>query len=226
LFDWFLFHVEPEFALAAARYQRALLQRNGALKQEGADQKSLFAWNQQLVETGLIVSSFREREWVLLEPILRETLSSLLPELGQVSLVFNRGWRDGLSLLDAIEDRQRVDIARGFTSRGPHRADWNLSFEFASNRLWLSRGQEKNAYLAYAMAFLQRYRSIMGESAILCLDDVWSELDELHQKRCFSLAEASAAQVWITGTECRASRSAWQGAQRVFHVEHGAITHT
>ena len=224
LFDWFLFHVEPGFAAAASRYQRALQQRNIVLKQDGLHLNSLAAWNQQLADAGEIVSGYREREWCHLAPIMRATLHSLLPELGQVSVVFNRGWPDDICLLDAIDERQRVDIARGFSSKGPHRADWHSSFEFAADRLWLSRGQEKNAYLAYAMAFLQRYRVISGDSAILCLDDIWSELDEVHQERCFALAAESAEQVWVTGTECRSSSSFWSRDQRVFHVERGTIS--
>ena len=224
LFDWFLFHVEPGFSGAAARYQRALQQRNAILKQDAVAIKSLAVWNQQLAETGTVLSGYREREWVQLEPIMRATFNSLLPELGSASVTFNRGWSNDVSLLDAIEDRERVDVSRGFSSRGPHRADWFSNFALVSDRLWLSRGQEKNAYLAYAMAFLQRYRSISGESAILCIDDIWSELDELHQARCFALAANSAGQVWVTGTEQRASSNAWTRDSRLFHVEHGAIS--
>jgi DNA replication and repair protein RecF len=224
LFDWLLFHVEPGFAAAVSRYQRALQQRNGALKQEGLEPRSLAVWNQQLAETGTAVSSFREQHWQLLLPLMCSALTQLLPELGEVSLSFNRGWSADQSLLADIEQRERVDIARGFSSRGPHRADWQLSFERAVERQWLSRGQEKNAYLAYAMAMLQRFHQCVGESAVLALDDIWSELDETHQERCFALAFDSAQQVWVSGTEHRSTSAAWPGERQVFHVEQGVIS--
>ena len=223
LFDWLLFHVEPEFSLVAARYQRALQQRNAALKLEGADARSLESWNQQLALCGEQLSAFRESLWMRLAPKLISALSSLLPELGEVSVKFNRGWPNELTLAAAIQDRQRVDIARGFSSKGPHRADWGVSFARAADRQWLSRGQEKNAYLAYAMAVLQHYRKVSGESAILCIDDLASELDELHQQRCVSFAFECVDQFWVTGTQ-RLSCPTWPGARQAFHVEHGAIS--
>jgi DNA replication and repair protein RecF len=224
LLDWLLFHVEPGFAAVAARYQRALLQRNSVLKQDGLLPGSLAVWNQQLAETGTAVSSFRERHWALLAPLISTALNQLLPELGEVTLSFNRGWSDNQPLSLDIEQRERVDIGRGFSSRGPHRADWALSFEGAPQRQWLSRGQEKSAYLAYAMAMLQRFRQCVGESAVLALDDVWSELDSTHQERCFGLAFQSASQVWVSGTEHRDTRVGWPGEVRAFHVEHGLIS--
>lgn len=224
LLDWLLFHVEPEFSAAASRYQRALLQRNSVLKQEGLQPGSLAVWNQQLAETGTAVSSFRERQWGSLSPLICSALNQLLPELGEVNLCFNRGWSSDQSLLFDIEQRERVDIGRGFSSRGPHRSDWVLSFECAPERQWLSRGQEKSAYLAYAMAMLQRFSQCVGESAVLALDDVWSELDETHQDRCFGLAFESARQVWVSGTEQRSTRAAWPGDVRMFHVEQGRIS--
>jgi DNA replication and repair protein RecF len=223
LFDWLLFHVEPGFSSVATRYQRALQQRNAALKLDGADSRSLASWNQQLADTGIQLSAYRESQWLRLEPKLIAALSLLLPELGPVSVVFNRGWANELTLVDAINERQRVDIARGFSSKGPHRADWSISFALAADRQWLSRGQEKNAYLAYAMAMLMLYREATGKSAILCIDDLWSELDELHQQRCVALAFACVEQFWVTGTQ-QIDCPAWPGAQLSFHVEHGAIS--
>src|SRR6186713_557627 len=68
--DWFVFHVEPTFALSWARYNRALKQRNAALR-TGAREVS--AWDGDLVQTGAAIPEARQRTLERLIPCLAQT---------------------------------------------------------------------------------------------------------------------------------------------------------
>ena len=58
------------------------------------------------------------------------------------SLDFQPGWRrDEMSLADALLLARERDLATGFTSVGPHRADWRIGFSAIPGRAALSRGQ-------------------------------------------------------------------------------------
>ncbi|NJR44327.1 DNA replication and repair protein RecF, partial [bacterium] len=166
LLDWLLFHVEPGFAHAATRYSRVLKQRNAALKQDGANALSLGIWDHALAEAGALLASYRQAAWAPLQQHFADALSLALPELGAVQLNFHQGWPDEQGLIEALQARLAVDLGRGFSSRGPHRADWTLGFAEAHEKTWLSRGQEKCVFLAFAVAILKRFFELRGERAL------------------------------------------------------------
>ena len=210
LIDWLLFHVEPPFAGVAARYKAALRQRNALLKSE-SDPSELEPWTTMVTSLGMELATLRERyipEWI---NSVRESAGRLLPELGAVALHFKSGWPSDQSPSEAMAARLARDRALGYTSAGPHRCDWNLSFAQAPEREQFSRGQAKNACLAVVFGTLSRYHAISGEKPVLCLDDLFSELDQEHQAHCLRLAFEVADQVWVTGVVLSDAISAWPG---------------
>jgi DNA replication and repair protein RecF len=220
--DWGVFHVEHEFLSCWRRYQRALRQRNTVLR-EGARAGSLEPWEIEMAESGSRISAMRAAYMARLRPVLDEILSGFLGELGPVVLNLQHGWKEGLSLAEALEEGRSRDLERGFTGRGPHRADWSIGFERAPRREHLSRGQEKLCALALVFAQSRLFAEQCGEAPVWCLDDLASELDQDHQARVIRLAQASGAQVLVTGTELPAGLAEAVQPLKVFHVEQGRI---
>src|SRR5690606_13001780 len=90
--DWGLFHVEPAFLGLWRRYARALKQRNALLKARQRDAQ-LEAWENELDQTGALLTQHRERYLGQLQPYLASAMDALLPEAGATELVFQPGWR-------------------------------------------------------------------------------------------------------------------------------------
>jgi DNA replication and repair protein RecF len=67
--DWAVFHVEQGFAGSWARYQRALLQRNAALKSR---QSEVSVWDPELAREGEWMTAARERVVATLQPYWTE----------------------------------------------------------------------------------------------------------------------------------------------------------
>jgi DNA replication and repair protein RecF len=153
-----------------------------------------------------------------------ESAALLLPELGVPSVAFKSGWPPEQSPEAALSARLARDRALGYTSAGPHRADWTLSFESAPERDQFSRGQAKNACFAAVFATLAGYRALSGEAPLLCIDDLFSELDQAHQASCLTLAFQVAEQVLVTGVARSDALSAWPGATTQFAVSEGCVT--
>jgi DNA replication and repair protein RecF len=223
LVDWGLFHVEPDFLGLWRRYARALKQRNTLLKARVRD-RQLDAWDHELAEAGEPLARRRLQYLDALEPRLQAIAAELAPALGLARLVFHPGWsRDEVSLADALLIARDRDLANGFTSVGPHRADWRIDYVAHPARETLSRGQAKLTALAILLAQAEHHAAVCNEWPVVALDDLASELDLQHQERVLGQLKASNAQIFITGTEPPTSQTLRHSDTAMFHVEHGKL---
>jgi DNA replication and repair protein RecF len=221
--DWGLFHVEPLFLPVWRRFARALKQRNALLKASPSS-AALAPWDLELSEAGERLSRLRQEYLEQLEPFLVREAQTFLAELGPANLEFRPGWkRDDLSLADALLNSRERDLALGYTSTGPHRADWRIGFAGLPGREALSRGQEKLTALACILGQARGFATHRNEWPLVCLDDLASELDQAHQQQVLRSVAASGAQVLLTGTQVPEALLDTGLQYRQFHVEHGQV---
>lgn len=221
--DWGLFHVEPGFLPLWRRYARALKQRNALLK-SGAGGPQLDAWDHELAEAGEPMTRHRQHYLEQLQARLLAVSGDLVPALGASSIEFQPGWRSSeLSLADALLLARDRDRGMGYTTVGPHRADWRIDYAGHPHRESLSRGQAKLSALSALLAQAEDYAQRRGEWPIMALDDLASELDRNHQRRVLQRLLGSGAQVFVTGTESPSALTELEVAPTWFHVEHGLI---
>jgi DNA replication and repair protein RecF len=218
LLDWMMFHVEPGFFEAWSKYRRALRQRNALLKHSPTAQELAY-WNELLAAAGECLAELRASHWDKWQMVLSEILCQALPGLGASTIHFRRGWNKDQTLAQSIADNQQRDLEQGHTGRGPHRADWSVQFEHAPTRESLSRGQQKAVCFAAMQASVSLLLAHHCEPPVLCLDDLFSELDMAHQSRCLAVAESLGCQVLVTGTSFSPALETWQGEKRLFHVK-------
>ena len=226
--DWGLFHVEPSFLPLWRRYARALKQRNALLKsRSGANQLQacqLEAWEQEMATTGESLTQHRQGYLEQLQPQLQVVLAALLPAAGSSTLDFQPGWRrEELGLADALLLSRDRDFAAGFTSVGPHRADWRIEQAGIPGRTALSRGQAKLTALSALLAQAEHHAQLRGQWPIVAIDDLASELDRVHQRRVLGRLQGSGAQVFITATEPPSALRELDAPVAVFHVKQGQI---
>src|SRR3546814_9301224 len=96
--------------------------------------------------------------------------------------------RRSSDLLRASRERDQI---LGFTSVGPHRADWRMRFGKLTAREGLSRGQTKLAALACVLAQAQQFSVVRGYWPLVCLDDL--ARSEEHTSELQSLMRISYA---------------------------------
>jgi len=221
--DWGVFHVEQDFPAISRRFRRALKQRNAVLR-SNATAAELSAWDGELAPAALALHAARLRYFERLSPILLERLRTLLPDLGEPILQYLPGWNTERELALALGESHGTDRLRGHTTRGPHRADWKLSFELAPRREQLSRGQEKLCAIACMLAQAQLYQIDHGEWPIVVLDDLPSELDLAHQRTVVNALIQEAVQIFLTSTEVPRCLADAAVPFITFHVEQGRVS--
>ncbi len=223
LLDLGLFHVEQGYLLKWRRFQRALKQRNAALRERGYSRNAEI-WEQPLAAAGDVLAGDRRAWCESLSPYIAQSLDLFLPEFGAARLRWRRGWPEDLSLADALAASRERDRDLGYTVRGPQRGDMRVEFSDGGGRYELSRGQQKLVALALLLATASAMRERSAVAPIIALDDLPSELDVEKQRLCLRWCSGLGSQVWITGTQLPAGLSEWSGSCERFHVEQGVLS--
>jgi DNA replication and repair protein RecF len=219
--DWGVFHVEPSFVEHWRRYQRALRQRNAALR-SGQSSAAVRAWDPELLEAGQVVADFRARYLEALRPHVAAVATRLLGASLEISL--HQGWAAERDLREAVEAAWPKDQERGLTHAGPHRADLGVRFAGAPARDRISRGQQKLAAAALLLGQLRCDAEQGSPVAALLVDDPAAELDLEHLERLLSEIVELPAQLFVTALDPANPALAILPEGHRFHVEHGAVT--
>ncbi len=214
--DWLVFHVEPTFATQWARYQRALKQRNAALK-AGAGNDS--DWDPILIDAGTRISDARRAALNRLQPYLHKLLAAFSGL--EVEAAFQAGWAAERTLEEQLRLNVPRDRERGVTHSGPHRADVDLRLNGRIAREVLSRGQQKLTAVAMIVSQLQLLRDALGMRATLLLDDPAAELDSKNLQRLFD--ELASLKCQMIATSLTPETALFQAPNATFHVEQGRV---
>jgi DNA replication and repair protein RecF len=211
--DIALCQVDAEYCRRLSRFNRVLTERNALLRQwheRRIDPDELAYWDEQLVAYGVTVMLCRRDAVHELGTRAAEIHHQLSGGLERLRLGYEPTLP--LNLSDDAESLARTyrselarlrprEIERGATLIGPHRDELRFT---ANDTIDLgqfgSRGQQRTAVIALKLAEMGWMRQQTGESPILLLDEVLSELDA--NRRDFLLAHVNGVeQAIITTTD-------------------------
>lgn len=219
LLDWGVFHVKQDYLMAWRRYQRALLQRNAALR-AGQDQASLATWEREMANQGEVVDQHRSAYAARLKVAFEAMASRLLPD--GATFDYRRGWSADESLERAIGSRRARDQQLRTTTCGPHRADLALRTPGGLARDLVSRGQQKMLACAFILAQMQVRAADSSVPTCLLLDDPAAELDVDNLGKLLAAVASIPSQLIVTSvTDAGLSGI---NIRRKFHVEQGRFT--
>lgn len=192
-------------------YNRVLSQRNVYLRRlppTAASELALAAWDEALVRHGAELMVRRRAALEEISPWLEErhrelsggrrlevTYSPSVPMDGRMSLA-----EVSAALLTELEKRRREELERGITLSGPQRDEISFTLEGRDLKCFGSQGEQRTAALAWKLAEVEFIQAHTGESPLLLLDDVYSELDP--QRRAYLTARTGgSAQTFITSAD-------------------------
>lgn len=219
--DWGVFHVEPAFFPAWQRYQRALRQRNAALR---SDQSFTYAsaWDQELVDAATAIDAVRRRYVKRLGPRVA-VFTERLAAIEHVTLAYRSGWPEAVELAAALQESRHRDREAGHTTVGPHRADLQVNVGGVRAAGRVSRGQQKLLVGALLLAQAALFHESTGKTSLILVDDLAAELDAGNRRRFMDLLTALPAQSFVTAIDPESLLADYSGSARVFHVEHGRL---
>ncbi len=218
--DDLLVQLRPRYRSVRQEFERALRQRNAALRDYLEREARLYG--APLAEAAAAVLEARRMVAEEIRPAATD-LYGELAERGTLDLIYrDTSEADGRTGDDLTahftriyEDSLWTDLERRRTTVGPHRDDLDVLLNGKEARWYASRGEQRSATLAFRLAELK-----LLPEAVLLLDDVLSELDPERRRRVFEVTEGTQTVVTATDPE---SIPAAAKVETVWRVEDGAL---
>ena len=210
--DQALCQLRPNYEAALTEYNRILEQKNRILKdrhENPALLELLPDYNTRLCQVGALLISYRARFYEGLgreASVFHKNFSGgkeeFLLEYKTVSNIDDPfASREVLAgkLQEHLESHYRAELESSQCLTGPHKDDFDVSLSGMSLKAFGSQGQTRTAAISLKLAQRELMKKESGETPVLLLDDVLSELDPGRQD--FVLNQIEGGQVFITCCE-------------------------
>jgi DNA replication and repair protein RecF len=217
-----VFNLRPDYLATAQDYERVLRTRNTVLRQAGDGaldrrrlEDMLAVYDLQLARLGAQVIAARQAfvgvvrdelaaAFVAITRTERRAAVRYVVRAEQASAASGAGAGSGAAtedaMLAAIRAARVKDLATRATQVGPHRDDLVFELDGREAGSYASQGQLRAIMLAWKTAELAVLSRAHGDSPILLLDDVSSELDPQRNEYLFEHLAGLAGQCFITTT--------------------------
>jgi DNA replication and repair protein RecF len=126
------------------------------------------------------------------------------------------------NFLAYLQQARREEIERGVTLFGPHRDDLHFLVDGIDMTLYGSRGQQRTAALSTKLAEVALMQQSTGETPVLLLDDVMSELDAERRQHIMNIVD-QAGQALLTTTDWEDYAPAFRRRSKLFSVTTGQL---
>ena len=195
----------PAYLEYISRYEKALRQRNELLKSGNYDQKLLDTTTEMLIKYGGPIIKYRAMFVKDINDILIKITRALTGVKKKVEITYRPFVSDSedyqTQALEAYNRALESDLKHKATSIGIHREDISVSLNGKDIGDYGSQGENRLVALALK---LSPYFMVKDEDKkpVVVLDDVMSELDDIHQARLIEFLK-KFSQVFITGTELK-----------------------
>lgn len=200
--DMMIGQLRPNYVHNLNLYMQTLEQRNNYLKQvkeEHKTQELLEIWDEKLAEYGEKVYKYRVEYVDKIKQKINVIHNKITNQNEELMIEYNSNCKNREEYLKLLKERRKLDIIKGFTTKGIHRDDFLIYINGKEVNIYGSQGQNRTVILSLKLAELNVVYDEIGEYPILLLDDFMSELDE--KRRRNFLENIENTQVIITETD-------------------------
>lgn len=202
--DTSIIALRPYYFSALSGYSSCLKQKNALLK--SGDYSMLDIWNERLAEYGAAIAETRRKYILSLAEKARNAQKEISGGKEDLEVIYSHSYKLGENrretkdfLLEKTEEAKEREKENKMCLVGPHRDDLLFKINSFDARHFASQGQQRSIVLSLKSAQTEITESESGESPVLLLDDVMSELDS--DRRDFFTDKIKGKQVMISCTD-------------------------
>lgn len=222
--DILISQIDRTYLRALSRYGKVLSQRNGLLRQFSRDRidptsrsavTQISFWDEELITEGSRIIAARAVSLARLSGLVAERSRFLISNretgLAYVPRLELPDWetdemeeRHGLEqrvqelFLRQVNAARGEEFRRGTTILGPQRDDFILTLDGRPLDAYGSRGQQRLGVIALKLSEADLILEQTGERPVILLDDVLSELDDVHRGLLLGAISGEQCQVLVT----------------------------
>ena len=200
--DIMIGQLRPNYVYNLNMYLKTIEQRNNYLRQirdEGKQENLIEIWDEKLADYGEKVYEYRKEFIEKIANKINVIHSKITEEKECLKIEYVSNCENKNDYLKLLKERRKLDIIKGFTTKGVHRDDFMIYINNREVSTYGSQGQNRTVILSLKLAELNVIYDEISEYPILLLDDFMSELDEKRRKNF--LNNIKNTQVILTGTE-------------------------
>ena len=200
--DMMIGQLRPNYVYNLNMYLKTIEQRNNYLRQireENKPEEMLEIWDEKLDEYAEIIFNYRNEFINKIKKKINKIHSEITENKEKLEIEYISNCENKENYLKLLKERRKLDIIKGFTTKGIHRDDFMIYINKKEVGTYGSQGQNRTVVLSLKLAELNVIYDEIGEYPILLLDDFMSELD-IERRKNF-LNNIKNTQVILTGTE-------------------------
>lgn len=206
--DDVLLQVDYDYALSHAAYEKALRQRNALLeivRETGESKAEQFRyWDELVITHGQMITTKREAFIAYINEATKDISSCHIH------------YEHSIISEERLAQYKDAERASGVTLVGPHRDDFSVSTinnlgQQRNVKAFGSRGQQRLVVLQLKLLQLHYIAEKKGERPLLLLDDIFSELDDLHISLVSDIIKLQQTMLTTTHTEFVGAKLKEQG---------------
>ena len=240
--DLAISQIFPAYIERLTKYNKIKTQKNNYLKNLkgniNADTSLLDIWNEQLAVTGsnitfirlnflheLQKTAQRKHQQISGNENLSVTYNSTI--IGDICCNEKFKYANGYILENfkqKLEEKKFEEIIRGQSVTGPHRDDVSYFINNIEAKKFASQGQQRTIVLSLKLAELELIKEKINTNAILLLDDVLAELDDLRQNFLLEAID-DEIQTIITSVDTLHFKEEYLKNVEIFEIKDNCIFH-
>ena len=192
--------LRPKYVHLVNEYNKIIEQRNTYLKQIKFENKSediLDIWDEELYNIGIKIYEYRKEFIEKINSKIKDIHLKTTENKEEIEIKYITNVDK--DFLEKIKRQRKIDIAKGYTSIGIHRDDFETYINKKNISIYGSQGQKRTAIISLKLAEANVLEEEIEEKPIILLDDFMSELDNQRIQGLFENIKEN--QVIITCTD-------------------------
>ncbi|KZN44314.1 DNA replication/repair protein RecF [Pseudoalteromonas luteoviolacea] len=223
--DLGVFHVEHLFYEVWKNFNKVLKQRNALIRSRPANFiEQIKFWDKQFIDLAEQINIYRKAYISRFEGYFFDKIGGISSVFDGLETRYDAGWKGELS--EVLQSQLDRDLKLGYTSKGPHKADFSFKVHGHNVEEIMSRGQLK--LLLYALKITQNnlIEQETDKQSILLIDDLPSELSSETLGSVAKLLANCNSQLFVSAISSESLTPVVELLEKdieMFHVEHGRL---